>query len=104
MRSSRVTLRPGDEKTSNRLCVTTTAPLFDRFLRRLFGAVGDNEKSPLLEADHDPVLTLDDAESTSDGILPVPELNEPLAAAILPARGHHHRPDPERRALRGGRV
>lgn len=139
MRSSRVTLRPGDEKTSNRLCVTTTAPLFDRFLRRLFGAVGENERSPLLDADHDPAriadalrrsphilgaraeprsdrvifttlagtgcdLTLDDAESTSDGILPGREINEPLAAAILPARGHHHRPDPERRALRGARA
>ncbi|MFE4607458.1 hypothetical protein ACFRK5_03750 [Streptomyces niveus] len=49
-------------------------------------------------------LTLPDAESTTNDILPVPELNEPRAAAILPARGHHHRPDPERRALRGARA
>ncbi|MGW6508731.1 hypothetical protein ACWGCP_14445 [Streptomyces niveus] len=97
------------------------------------------KKSPLLDADHDPVriadalrrsshilgaraepgsdrvifttlagtgfdLTLPGAESTTNDILPVPELNEPRAAAILPARGHHHRPDPERRALRGARA
>ncbi|MFC9745146.1 hypothetical protein [Streptomyces niveus] len=39
--------------------MTTTAPLLDRFLRRLFGAVGENERSPLLDADHKPVRIAD---------------------------------------------